>query len=161
MARRSTRATGGRKGVDPPRRRARAQAAGTAVGSRRKGLPVRHRRRKRVARRSVPRPFAAARLSLHVRARLHGGLSVVLEHRRWLQRHRRASRESRRSLYAVSRAPLAKLQAYKQRMGWTFPWASSFGGDFNFDFSVAFTELEQAAAASSTTIGASPRCPKR
>ena len=49
------------------------------------------------------------------------------------------------SLYAVSRAPLAKLQAYKQRMGWTFPWASSFGGDFNFDFSVAFTELEQRA----------------
>jgi predicted dithiol-disulfide oxidoreductase (DUF899 family) len=47
------------------------------------------------------------------------------------------------ALYAVSRAPIAKLQAYKQRMGWTFPWASSFGGDFNFDFSVAFTELEQ------------------
>jgi len=47
------------------------------------------------------------------------------------------------SLYAVSRAPLAKLSAFKQRMGWTFPWASSFGGDFNFDFSVAFTELEQ------------------
>jgi predicted dithiol-disulfide oxidoreductase (DUF899 family) len=47
------------------------------------------------------------------------------------------------SLYAVSRAPLVKLQAYKQRMGWTFPWASSFGGEFNFDFSVAFTELEQ------------------
>ena len=49
------------------------------------------------------------------------------------------------ALHAVSRAPLAKLQAYKQRMGWTFPWASSFGGDFNFDFSVAFTELEQRA----------------
>jgi len=47
------------------------------------------------------------------------------------------------SLYAVSRAPLAKLQAYKQRMGWTFPWASSFGDNFNFDFSVTFTELEQ------------------
>ena len=47
------------------------------------------------------------------------------------------------SLYAVSRAPLVKLQAFRQRMGWTFPWASSFGGDFNFDFSVAFTELEQ------------------
>jgi len=47
------------------------------------------------------------------------------------------------SLFAVSRAPLDKLHAYKQRMGWTFPWASSFGGDFNFDFSVAFTELEQ------------------
>jgi len=45
--------------------------------------------------------------------------------------------------WTISRAPLAKLQAYKQRMGWTFPWASSFGGDFNFDFSVGFTEEEQ------------------
>jgi predicted dithiol-disulfide oxidoreductase (DUF899 family) len=44
---------------------------------------------------------------------------------------------------AVSRAPLAKLQAYKQRMGWTFPWASSFGSDFNFDFNVSFTEQQQ------------------
>src|ERR1700747_1932191 len=42
-------------------------------------------------------------------------------------------------LWAVSRAPLAKLQAYRRRMGWTFPWASSFGGDFNSDFSVSFT----------------------
>src|SRR5215213_1747011 len=46
-------------------------------------------------------------------------------------------------LWAVSRAPLAKLQAYKRRMGWTFPWASSFGDDFNFDFSVGFTEKQQ------------------
>jgi predicted dithiol-disulfide oxidoreductase (DUF899 family) len=46
-------------------------------------------------------------------------------------------------LWAVSRAPLAKLQAYERRMGWTFPWASSFGGDFNFDFSVGFTEEQQ------------------
>ncbi|HEY4298868.1 MAG TPA: DUF899 domain-containing protein [Paraburkholderia sp.] len=46
-------------------------------------------------------------------------------------------------LSAVSRAPLAKLQAYKQRMGWTFPWASSAGGDFNFDFNVSFTEEQQ------------------
>ncbi len=49
-------------------------------------------------------------------------------------------------LWAISRAPLAKLQAYKRRMGWTFPWASSFGGDFNPDFSVAFTEKEQREA---------------
>ena len=47
------------------------------------------------------------------------------------------------TLMAVSRAPLAKLQAYKRRMGWKFPWASSFGGDFNFDFSVGFTEEQQ------------------
>jgi predicted dithiol-disulfide oxidoreductase (DUF899 family) len=49
------------------------------------------------------------------------------------------------ALAAVSRAPLAKLQAYKKRMGWTFPWASSFGGDFNFDFNIAFTEEQQRA----------------
>ncbi len=47
------------------------------------------------------------------------------------------------TLSAVSRAPLAKLQAYKRRMGWTFPWASSFGSDFNFDFSVWFSEDQQ------------------
>ena len=46
-------------------------------------------------------------------------------------------------LWVVSRAPLAKLQAYKRRMGWTFPWASSFGSDFNFDFNVWFTEVQQ------------------
>lgn len=48
-------------------------------------------------------------------------------------------------LTAVSRAPLAKLQAYKKRLGWTFPWASSFGGDFNFDYSVGFTPEQQRA----------------
>src|SRR5689334_459938 len=47
------------------------------------------------------------------------------------------------TLMAVSRAPLAKLQAYKRRMGWRFPWASSHGGDFNTDFSVRFTEEQQ------------------
>ena len=47
------------------------------------------------------------------------------------------------TLHAVSQAPLAKLQAYKQRMGWTFPWASSFPSDFNNDFSVSFTEKQQ------------------
>jgi predicted dithiol-disulfide oxidoreductase (DUF899 family) len=46
-------------------------------------------------------------------------------------------------LWAVSRAPLAKLQTYKQRLGWTFPWASSFASDFNTDFSVWFSEQQQ------------------
>jgi predicted dithiol-disulfide oxidoreductase (DUF899 family) len=46
-------------------------------------------------------------------------------------------------LWAVSQAPLAKLQAYKRRMGWTFPWASSHGSDFNFDFNVSITEEQQ------------------
>ncbi|MCA8094555.1 DUF899 domain-containing protein [Burkholderia anthina] len=47
------------------------------------------------------------------------------------------------TLAAVSRAPLAKLLAYRQRMGWTFPWVSSVGNDFNFDFNVSFTETQQ------------------
>jgi predicted dithiol-disulfide oxidoreductase (DUF899 family) len=46
-------------------------------------------------------------------------------------------------LWAVSRAPLEKLQQYKRRMGWTFPWASSVGGGFNFDFSASYTEQQQ------------------
>jgi len=46
-------------------------------------------------------------------------------------------------LWAVSRAPLAKLSSYKRRMGWTFPWASSDGGEFNPDFNVWFSECEQ------------------
>ena len=45
--------------------------------------------------------------------------------------------------WAVSRAPLAKLQGFKRRMGWTFPWASSHAGDFNFDFNVSVTEEQQ------------------
>jgi predicted dithiol-disulfide oxidoreductase (DUF899 family) len=47
------------------------------------------------------------------------------------------------TLSAVSRAPLAKLLAYKQRMGWTFPWASSLDSDFNSDFNVSITEEQQ------------------
>ncbi len=46
-------------------------------------------------------------------------------------------------LAAVSLAPLAKIQAYKRRMGWTFPWASSLGGDFNFDFDASYSETQQ------------------
>ena len=47
------------------------------------------------------------------------------------------------TLAAVSRAPIAKLQAFKRRMGWSFPWASSFGSDFNYDFQAAYTEEQQ------------------
>ena len=47
------------------------------------------------------------------------------------------------TLMAISRAQLAKIQAYKRRMGWAFPWASSFGSDFNADFSASFTEEQQ------------------
>ena len=54
-------------------------------------------------------------------------------------------------LWAVSRAPVEKLQAYKRRMGWSFPWASSFGSDFNYDFQVTFTRSSSSRGPSSTT----------
>ena len=47
------------------------------------------------------------------------------------------------TLAAVSRAPIAKLQAFKRRMGWSFPWASSLGSDFNYDFNASYTEEQQ------------------
>src|SRR5437867_11399676 len=47
------------------------------------------------------------------------------------------------TLAAVSRAPIAKLRAFKRRMGWSFPWASSLGSDFNYDFQAAYTEEQQ------------------
>ena len=59
-------------------------------------------------------------------------------------------------LWAVSRAPLTKLQEYKKRMGWSFPWASSSGSDFNTDFSVAFTEEEQRAGGRDYNFRAMP-----
>ena len=57
------------------------------------------------------------------------------------------------TLCAVSRAPLAKLHAYRQRMGWTFPWASSYGSDFNFNFGVAHTKEEWEAGAVAYNFG--------
>jgi predicted dithiol-disulfide oxidoreductase (DUF899 family) len=46
-------------------------------------------------------------------------------------------------MMAVSRAPIAAIQGYKRRMGWTFPWASSYGSEFNYDFDVSVTEEQQ------------------
>jgi predicted dithiol-disulfide oxidoreductase (DUF899 family) len=51
------------------------------------------------------------------------------------------------TLSAVSRAPLEKLQAYKRRMSWSFPWASSYGSDFNYDFQASNTEEQQRSGA--------------
>jgi predicted dithiol-disulfide oxidoreductase (DUF899 family) len=51
------------------------------------------------------------------------------------------------TLMAISRAPLAKLQEYKRRMGWSFPWASSFDSEFNYDFNTSMTEEQQRSGA--------------
>jgi len=56
------------------------------------------------------------------------------------------------TLCAVSRAPFDQISAYKRRMGWTFPWASAYGSDFNFDFSVAYTKEEWEAGAVSANF---------
>ena len=58
------------------------------------------------------------------------------------------------TLTVVSRAPLAKLQAYERRMGWTFPWASSADSDFNFDFNASVTEGNSEREPSTTTTSA-------
>jgi predicted dithiol-disulfide oxidoreductase (DUF899 family) len=60
------------------------------------------------------------------------------------------------SLVAVSRAPRAKLAAYQQRMGWSFPWYSSGDTDFNYDFGASFTADEVASEAAVYNYGSAP-----
>ncbi|HTE82666.1 MAG TPA: DUF899 domain-containing protein [Reyranella sp.] len=60
------------------------------------------------------------------------------------------------ALVAVSRAPLAKIDAYKKRMGWSFPWVSSYGSDFNFDHHVSFTPQEIAEGRGYYNYGVQP-----
>src|SRR5438093_8795655 len=78
MASRPARAAQGGEGANAAQRRAGAATSGAAVGSDRQGVSIRDRRGERLARRPLPRTFAAARLPLHVWARLHGGVSVLL-----------------------------------------------------------------------------------
>jgi predicted dithiol-disulfide oxidoreductase (DUF899 family) len=58
------------------------------------------------------------------------------------------------TLMAVSRAPIAKLAAFKRRMGWSFSWASSYGSDFNYDFGVSFTDEQQQSEGLGYNFGA-------
>jgi predicted dithiol-disulfide oxidoreductase (DUF899 family) len=60
------------------------------------------------------------------------------------------------TLTAVSRAPLAEIEAYRRRMGWRFPWVSSFGTDFNKDFRVSFDQAEVDAKAMDYNYGTHP-----
>ena len=63
------------------------------------------------------------------------------------------------AMIAVSRAPIAALQAYKRRMGWTFTWASSLNNDFNYDFNTSFTEEQQCSGSidyNYSTLGTTP-----
>jgi predicted dithiol-disulfide oxidoreductase (DUF899 family) len=60
------------------------------------------------------------------------------------------------SFVAVSRAPLAEIERFRKRMGWTFPWVSSDGTDFNRDFHVTFTPDEMASGTADYNFGAKP-----
>ena len=94
--RRTRAAAGAREGAHPPQRRARARAARAALGADREGVQLRDRRGDQDARRALRRPLAAARLPLHVRPRLRGGLPGLLVERRHLQRRRPAPERPRR-----------------------------------------------------------------
>jgi len=61
-------------------------------------------------------------------------------------------------LWAISRAPLEKLQERKEKMGWTFPWASSFGSDFNYDFGAGITEEQQSSTGFEYNYQQHPPC---
>ena len=128
MAGGAARPARGREGADPAQRRARAAAPGAALGPDRQGLSVRHRRR------AAPRwPISfRGRSQLLVYHFMFGpdykagcpSCSTIADGFNGFAVHL-ANHDV--MLWAVSRAPLAKLQAFKQRMGWTFPWASSAG----------------------------------
>ncbi len=60
------------------------------------------------------------------------------------------------AMVTVSRAPLAKLEAFKKRMGWSFKWVSSLGGDFNWDYHVSFTLEERAEKKTYYNYGVHP-----
>jgi predicted dithiol-disulfide oxidoreductase (DUF899 family) len=60
------------------------------------------------------------------------------------------------TLMCVSRAPIEKLQAYKQRMGWRFPWASSYESDFSFDLDMAFTPEQMATGELAKIVAEAP-----
>ena len=96
------------------------------AGPRRAGAPDR----------PVRGPAPAHRLSLHVRSGLEGGLSLLLARDR--QRRPLAHLHARdTSLALVSRAPLERIEPFRRRMGWTLPWYSSHGSDFNYDFDMS------------------------
>src|SRR6185437_5112161 len=102
------------KGVDAPQRRTRTATAGAALGADRQAIPVRHRRWQGFAGGPVPRTLATTRLSLHVRAGLQRGLSLLLDDRRWVQWICRTPGPSRRDAvghFARTAGEAAGLQA--------------------------------------------------
>jgi len=80
---------------------------------------------------------------LHVRARLHGGVSALLGDRGRVRRLRRSPGQPRRDAFGGFAGASREAAGVQAAVGWTFPWASSLGSDFNFDFYVWFSEEQQ------------------
>jgi predicted dithiol-disulfide oxidoreductase (DUF899 family) len=117
------------------------------VGARREAIQLRHERRDQGAERALRRALATHRLPLHVRPGWIEGCPTCSF---WADNFAGAAihlNQRNVTFVCVSRAPLAKLDAYKRRMGWNFPWISSLRNEFNFDFGVSFTENQQANGA--------------
>ncbi len=138
-------------------RRARPAAAGAALGPDREGVPLRDRRGPSASLADLFRgrsqllvyhfmfgpDYSAGCPACSAIADGFNGFAIHLANHDVM-------------LWAVSRAPLEKLQGYKQRMGWSFPWASSFGSDFNDDFDVSLTEEQERAGAFEYNFRESP-----
>src|SRR5262249_54860774 len=121
-------------------------AAQPAVGARRQVVRLRRSERARNARGSLRGPQPARRVPLHVSPGRQGRVSPLFAARRRLRgRHPPSESAARHEGVVVSRAPFAKLDEYRARMGWGFKWVSSGGSDFNFDYQVSFTPEEMAA----------------
>jgi uncharacterized protein YndB with AHSA1/START domain len=133
----------GGEGADAAQRRAGAAAAGAAVGSDRQGVSIRDRRRERLAGRPLPRALAAPRLPLHVRARLHGGVSVLLVDRGRVQRLRRPPGEPRRHAFGGVAGAACEAAGVQAADGLDVSLGVLARRDFNFDFNVSFTEEQQ------------------
>jgi predicted dithiol-disulfide oxidoreductase (DUF899 family) len=139
----TARAARGGEGAHAAQRRAGAAAAGAAVGADRQGVPLRDRRGERLA--GGPLPGRSQLLVYHFMFGPDYTAGVRPARRsRTGSTVRRPPGEPRRHALAVSRAPLAKLQATSGGWGGV-SWASSFGSDFNVDFNVRFTEEQQRA----------------
>ena len=109
-----------------------------------KDIPIRDRRRDRLAGRSFPRALAAPRLPLHVRARLHGGVPVLLGDRGRVRRFRRPPGQPRRhAVGGVARAAREAAGVQAADGLDVSPGRPRSASDFNFDFNVSFTEEQQ------------------
>ena len=145
-----------RKGADPPPRPDRPRAPRSAVGADRQELHFRHAE----GRRTLAELFDGRRQLLVQHFMFAPGWEQGCKNCSYMADHsdgaivHLAQRDV--TLVAVSRAPLAEIERFRQRMGWKFAWVSSHGNDFNRDFHVSFTPDEMANGKADYNFGGTP-----